>query len=373
MIEELNILRNKIDKVDKSLLKLLSKRLALVSQVGEVKSRHGLFIYAPEREKIMLDSRRRDAIKLGVSPDLIEDIIRRIIRESYSNEKKKGFKTLCPGLRPVVIVGGCGQMGRLFYRMFILSGYQVRILEKEDWIRAKTILSDAGMVLISVPIHTTVEVIKKLPPLLHDCILVDVASIKHDSLQAMLLVHNGPVLGLHPMFHPDTDSMVKQVIVCCDGRYPESYQWLLQQIKVWGAQLYHINALDHDKNMLFIQSLCHFITFVYGMCLFEENVNLNEIESLSSPIFRLKLMMVGRLFAQDPSLYADIIMSSKDSILLIKRCYSYFSKLLVLIEKGDKQEFLDFFRKIKCWFGLYSERLLLESRVLLRQINDNRK
>lgn len=59
------------------------------------------------------------------------------MRESYSSENDKGFKTLCPSLRPVVIVGGGGQMGRLFEKMLTLSGYQVRILEQQDWPRAR--------------------------------------------------------------------------------------------------------------------------------------------------------------------------------------------------------------------------------------------
>ena len=34
----------------------------------------------------------------------------------------------------------------------------------------------------------------------------------------MLAVHQGRVLGLHPMFGPDVASLAKQVIVCCQGR-----------------------------------------------------------------------------------------------------------------------------------------------------------
>ncbi|MFO6426374.1 hypothetical protein ACLBOM_11150 [Escherichia coli] len=37
-----------------------------------------------------------------------------------------------------------------------------------------------------------------------DCILVDLASVKNGPLQAMLAAHDGPVLGLHPMFGPDS-------------------------------------------------------------------------------------------------------------------------------------------------------------------------
>lgn len=114
MVAELTALRDQIDEVDKALLDLLAKRLELVAEVGEVKSRFGLPIYVPEREASMLASRRAEAEALGVPPELIEDVLRRVMRESYSSENDKGFKTLCPSLRPVVIVGGGGQMGRLF-------------------------------------------------------------------------------------------------------------------------------------------------------------------------------------------------------------------------------------------------------------------
>lgn len=56
------------------------------------------------------------------------------------------------------------------------------------------------MVIVSVPIHVTEQVIAQLPPLPSDCILVDLASVKSGALQAMLAAHDGPVLGLHPMF-----------------------------------------------------------------------------------------------------------------------------------------------------------------------------
>ena len=202
MVAELTALRDQIDEVDKALLELLAKRLELVAEVGEVKSQYGLPIYVPERESAMLASRREEAAALGVPPDLIEDVLRRVMRESYSSENDKGFKTLYPNLRPVVIVGGGGQMGRLFEKMLTLSGYQVRILEKDDWSRAEEIVADAGMVIVSVPIHITAATIAQLPALPADCILVDLASVKAEPLQAMLAAHKGPVLGLHPMLRP---------------------------------------------------------------------------------------------------------------------------------------------------------------------------
>ena len=373
MVMELTALRDQIDEVDKALLDLLARRLHLVAEVGEVKSRHGLPIYVPEREASMLASRRKEAETLGVPPDLIEDVLRRVMRESYSSENDKGFKTLRPELRPVVIVGGAGQMGRLFEKMLTLSGYQVRILEKNDWDRAPEILNDAGMVIVSVPIHITEQTIARLPPLPEDCVLVDLASVKSGPLDAMLTAHPGPVVGLHPMFGPDCGSLAKQVVVYCDGRKPEAYQWFLEQIQVWGALLHRSSAAEHDQNMAFIQALRHFATFAYGLHLSKENVQLEQLLALSSPIYRLELAMVGRLFAQDPQLYADIIMSSDNNVALIKRYYHRFGEAIKLLEGDNKQPFIDSFTHVADWFGDYAKRFQNESRVLLRQANDSRQ
>ena len=44
-----------------------------------------------------------------------------------------------------------------------------------------------------------------------------------------------------------------------------------------------------------------------------------------------------------------------------------------LVERGDKQAFIDSFRKVEHWFGDYAQRFQSESRTLLRQANDNRQ
>ncbi len=57
-----------------------------------------------------------------------------------------------------------------------------------------------------------------------------------------------------------------------------------------------------------------------------------QLLALSSPIYRLELAMVGRLFAQDPQLYADIIMSSERNLALIKRYYKRFGEAIELLD-----------------------------------------
>lgn len=170
----LNPLREKIDQVDRELIALLSERLKLVAKVGKVKSEHGIPVYAPEREKAMIEARRQEAEKQGVPADLIEDVLRRVMRESYANENKHGFKQVNPKINKVVIVGGKGKLGRLFDRFFSLSSYQVTVLDREDWDNAAAILSGADLVIVCVPINITLETIEDLQPFLtKEMILAD--------------------------------------------------------------------------------------------------------------------------------------------------------------------------------------------------------
>lgn len=371
MTQALDQLRDKIDSVDKQILNLLAERLALVEEVGVVKSEHGLPIYVPEREAAMLASRRLEAEKIGVPPQLIEDVLRRTMRESYASEKDSGFKCLNTDLKKAVVIGGHGQLGSLFTRMLKLSRYQVEVLGEEDWDQAEQILQDAGLVIVSVPIGQTQAVIEKLPKLPQDCILCDLTSIKAKPLAAMLKAHQGPVVGLHPMFGPDVPSLAKQVVVRCDGRMPESYQWLIDQIKIWGASVIEMSAADHDQGMTFIQALRHFTSFAYGSHLATEMPQLKNLVMLSSPIYRLELAMVGRLFAQDPVLYAEIIMSSEENLAMIKRFAKNLNQSIALIEEKDKQGFINRFKEVSDWFGDYAPKFMQESQALLKQANDS--
>lgn len=372
-MEPLNDLRAEIDATDRELLQLLAKRLELVAQVGDVKHRHGLPVYVPERESQMLAARRLEAEKMGISGDLIEDILRRIMRESYHSENQFGFKTVNPHIKKIVIVGGYGKMGQLFARYLRASGYPISILDREDWDVVEAILTNADVVIVSVPIANTLKTIERLKPYLtKNMLLADLTSVKREPLAKMLEVHQGPVLGLHPMFGPDIPSMAKQVVVRCDGRDAEQYQWLLAQIEIWGAKIYQTDAAEHDHNMTYVQALRHFATFANGLHLSKQPVNLANLLALSSPIYRLELAMIGRLFAQDAALYADIIMDKPENLQVIESLKQSYEEALAFFEKGDKDGFINAFEEVRAWFGDYSEQFLKESRQLLQQANDLR-
>ncbi|EIJ71579.1 bifunctional chorismate mutase/prephenate dehydrogenase [Pasteurella bettyae] len=373
-MEALKEIRNEIDALDRELLNIFAKRLALVKKVGEIKHQHGLPIYVPERETDMLRARRIEAEKIGVPADLIEDVLRRLMRESYVNENNYGFKTVNPDIKKIVIVGGKGKLGGLWGRFLITSGYHVEALGSQDWDRAEAIFADADVVIVCVPIAKTLDTIERLKPYLKDnMLLTDLTSVKRQPLEKMLEVHQGAVVGLHPMFGPDVASLAKQVVVRCDGRFPERYEWLLEQIQIWGAKVYQVDAAEHDHSMTYIQALRHFVTFTSGLHLSRQPVKLASLLALSSPIYRLELAMIGRLFAQDGELYADIIMDKPENLAVIKSLQKSYTDSLAFFENADKDGFIKTFNQIKQWFGDYSEQFMRESRQLLQQANDHRQ
>ena len=102
-----------------------------------------------------------------------------------------------------------------------------------------------------------------------------------------------------------------------------------------------------------------------------EGPDLETLTVFSSPIYRLELAMVGRLFAQSPQLYADIIYNNPDNFALLRRFHERFGKALALLDNGDKQEFINEFNRIGEWFGDYARKCLVDSKQLLLKADDD--
>jgi len=368
--EEFAQVRKDIDQVDSELVELIARRQQLTGKVGTLKAELKLPLYVPSRESELIKNKRLLAEQKNVSPDLVEDVIRRIMRDSYLSQNKTRSQVSQTQSRKVVVVGGKGQLGSLFVQLFEQSGYQVDIIDKNDWAHSELLLKNASLVMVAVPIRITAQVIEKLTFLDEQCLLVDITSIKESPLSTMLAAHKGPVVGLHPMFGPGIDHLAKQTIVVCQGRGEQQSKWLIEQLKTWGANLAFVDAQQHDHLMSIVQVLRHFSTIAYGFHLKEENIDLDKVLELSSPIYRLELIMVGRLFAQDAELYSDIIFSNQKNIPMVKRFLQRMLSLLDMLETEDKQKFAELFDEVSSWFGEHAEKFLHESNQMLAKASD---
>lgn len=273
----------------------------------------------------------------------------------------------------ITVIGGAGKLGSLFVRVLTQLGHNVSVFETQDWPNAEALLTNQDCVIVSVPINLTLSLIEKVAQIISpDTVLADLTSIKVKPLQAMLSAHAGPVIGLHPMFGPDVADIEDQVIAYSEGRNTRACQWLLDDLSILNPTLYPVSAENHDKAMAFIQVMRHFSTFVYGVHLKDEDPCLRELIAMSSPIYRLELAMIGRLFAQDSQLYADIIFSNPDNFELLKRFQQRYQSGIELLESGNKELFKQSFADVNLWFGEFAEHFLEESRCLLEAAHQYR-
>ncbi|MEA3332206.1 MAG: bifunctional chorismate mutase/prephenate dehydrogenase [Pseudomonadota bacterium] len=372
---QLNRLRGQIDDLDHQLVELLARRQEIVDEVVAFKKERQLSVYHPAREADMIDIRRRHGRDVGLDPDYLEEIFRGIMRYSRSTQTAEISRVGVKSGAKILLVGGGGAMGRLFNRWFTDSGYEVRILEVDDWDRAAELCLDLDMAIVSVPIAATVSTITRLAPHLpENCILADLTSVKDLSVKAMLDNFSGPVLGFHPMFGPDTPTIERQIMVVTPGRERPEDRWPAEQFAAWGGVVVRAEAAEHDEIMAVVQALRHFATFTFGRFLHQRRINLNRTLEFSSPIYRLELDMVGRLFAQDPELYSEIIFATPERLDLLRDYLESFKNNLEMLADNagecgrGREKFVTEFKQIAEWFGPFSDQAIRESGYLIKKL-----
>jgi chorismate mutase/prephenate dehydrogenase len=367
--EPLAELRDEIDTIDARLIALLGRRQRVVERVVAMKKARHLPVFHPAREEDVISDRRGQAEEIGLDPDFVEALFRTIMRRS---RWEQSLEMVNQSRRPgavVVIVGGLGEMGGFLVRNFSRAGCQVRVLDRDDWHQAAALCAGAELAVLAVPIEATAEAARRLAPFLPaDCVLSDITSVKTEAMAAMLAAHPGPVVGLHPLFGPLTQSLDKQVVIATAGRCRDDCCWVVDQLADWGAVIVWAEAREHDRIMAVVQALQHFATFALGRFLRQQRIDLPRSLECSSPIYRLEMGMVGRLFAQNPSLYAEIIFGASERRQLLAAYLSSVNECATMVASGDKAAFIQAFEEIAEWFGPFADQAMRESAFLIERL-----
>ncbi|BCL36478.1 bifunctional chorismate mutase/prephenate dehydrogenase [Nostoc sp. MS1] len=253
--------------------------------------------------------------------------------------------------RQITIIGGRGRMGQLFAQKLMAIGHKVNVLGQQDWDYADTLLSQAELVIVSVPIEHTVAIIERAAKYLSPTTaLCDITSIKVQPTQAMLAYHQGPVMGLHPMFGPSVKSFSGQKIVVCSGRGDNSFQWLLDFMQSQGGELITCTPEEHDQMMVFVQATQHFYRLSLGVFLAQANIDLQRSLLMSSPSYRQEIEILKRLFKQNPNLCVDIILATEERCQAINDLAETYQRLAKLVVNKDREGLIREFEENKEFF-----------------------
>jgi len=349
------MLPEKLKQIDESLIELLRDRLSLLAESGLPTLEEQFASVAPLLTQLSVP--KSVWVNLVIScitcnTALTPDSL------TVSNDQP----------RKVTIIGGRGRMGKFFTQELSAAGHNVSVLGHQDWDDADVLLGQAELVIVSVPIERTVDVIERAAKYLAPTTaLADITSIKTQPVQAMLEHHTGPVIGLHPMFGPSIKSFAGQKVVVCPGRQNDSFQWLLDLMESKGAKLIVCTPEEHDRMMVIIQATRHFSRFCLGAFLAAEKIDIDRSLLMSSPTYRQEIDIVNRLFAQSPYLCADIMLATEERCQAIERLANTYSRLAQLVAKKDRAALIEAFETTQSFFAENSIHPLKERDYAMRE------
>jgi chorismate mutase / prephenate dehydrogenase len=366
----LAVLRALIDAVDHEVLELLARRNALVGEIAAWKRAHGTAIRDPKREREIIADRRRRAERVGLSPDVVESMLRLLLWAS--RDRQAALRAQVPldvPQRTVAVIGGGGQMGACMGRLFADLGHAVMLADLDTGLTPREAAAAADVVIISVPIDVTVEVIRELGPLVRaDALLMDVTSIKTAPVEAMMQHSRASVTGTHPLFGPSVHSLQGQRIVVTPGRGEAWQQWIEQMLRARGLTVRLATPADHDRAMAVVQVLTHFATEVMGRTMAALGVPLAETLEYTSPVYLMELLMTGRHFAQSPDLYASIQMNSPRLDEVTSAFVRAATEHRRVMTAGDRAAVAEVFDQVRAYLGEFAAEALEQSSFMIDRL-----
>ncbi len=257
----------------------------------------------------------------------------------------------------VAVIGGTRGLGRWIAKFLAEKGFNVLITGRnitEGELVSKKIgtgytnnnvlaAETSDVVIISVPIHATPNIIKELAPLMKPgSLLMDVTSVKEESSQLMeeYAAEGVEVVPSHPMFGPRIRSLDGQVVVLTpsvDGAwYTKVYKFLEGE----NARIIVTTPEIHDRMMSIVQGLTHFAYVSIAATIERLDIDIKESRKFASPIYNLMLDTIARITAQNPYL----VYSIQTSNTYIKDAHETFNEtfneLKNMIADGDEEGFV---------------------------------
>lgn len=208
----------------------------------------------------------------------------------------------------------------------------------------KELAKISDILIISVPIHHTSNVIREVAPFMKkNSLLMDVTSVKEEPSKVMAEVLRDDVdyIPSHPIFGPRTSDLANQVIVLTPHKKGKWYDKVYNYLNNKNMRIIETTAQKHDYMMSIVQVLTHFSFISTASTIEKLKVDLSETEDYESPIYNLMIDMIARIVAQNPYLTYYIQSMNKNGHHIRNTFSEAVTELRDVINNGDDEKFIE--------------------------------
>lgn len=357
----LDDLRQNLSAIDRELVELIAKRQRIVGEIGRTKQTAGRATRDYAREKEVLDLGRAQAEELGVDPDVVEVVLRNLIRVSLASQERDRVVAEGKGDgRTVLIIGGGGKMGGWFAEFFASQGYATTIADRsiEDGPNRHRNWTDAGVdydvIVVAAPLAVSGRILAQLAVLKPEGLIFDIGSLKSPLLDGLQELQEAGcrVTSIHPMFGPDTRLLSGRHLIFCDVGVPEATAAAKELFAATMVEQLDMSLEDHDRLIAYVLGLSHALNIAFFTALAECGEAAPKLARMSSTTFDAQLLVSEAVAQDNPRLYFEIQKLNKFGLGPLDALCDAAQRIRETVVSGDEDEFVDLMLKGREYFAL---------------------
>ncbi len=357
----LDDLRKELTTVDRQIVDLIAERQRIVSEIGRNKQSTGTGTRDYAREKDVLDMGRIQAEKLGIDPDLAEDVLRKLIRSSLASQERE--RVIAEGKgdgQRVLVIGGAGKMGGWFVDFFASQGFDTTIADSNiaDGPGRFNSWTDAGVdyevIVVAAPLAVSGRILAQLAVLKPAGLVFDIGSLKTPLIDGLTELRSAGcrVTSLHPMYGPETRLLSGHHLIVCDAGVPEATQAAKDLFNSTMVEQLDMGLDDHDRLIAYVLGLSHALNIAFFTALAESGEAAPKLAQLSSTTFDSQLLVSAAVAQDNPNLYFEIQNLNKFGLGPLDALCDAANRIRQSVANGDKDGFVELMEKGRQYMAL---------------------
>ncbi len=233
------------------------------------------------------------------------------------------------------IVGGTGAMGSWFKTFFERQGIEVLAGGKTRGLPVHKVVKNSDVVIVSVPLEKTQEVIREVGPLLaENQLFMDFSSVKVIPVEEILKFSRCEVIGAHPLFGPSSRVDDNLTICLCPARGERWLGTVKEIFERGGLSVVVTTPEEHDRAMALIQGVHHLSNLALGLLV--RKALGKSASSFFTPSFKRRMNLVTAVLKDSPELYRQMLLLNPFFESALK---SYEDELCGLFKRAKREGF----------------------------------